>query len=358
MNMHQISKVEINKMLYMAIFLMLMTVCTKTIRRSLDDKRFFSERSYWNQPVKSGAKADERSQEWIELLKSEPNTPNIGINAFHWTIPVYEVNEQTPTCTIYKHKLSEIEKEHWDTKRDYFGHGPGFGKNVPIPDHALPDPEEDAHFAIVDWEKKTAWDMWGFRVRADGKFESNTGMKYSLSGEGVFRTEDFAINNGESVHFHGPSRASGVPAIAGLIMYDEIMSGKIEHKLALATRFAAFQEYVYPASWTDGYTHGGIPEGSIIQLDPETDLKQFELTKGEIIVARALQEYGAVVVDVAQGTPLYAEGLWAHPDKSWQGILREWDGGICTIPIENYRVLEIGETIKQGDARSLKHPYW
>lgn len=179
-----------------------------------------------------------------------------------------------------------------------------------------------------------------------------------FNGDGVFKTEDFTILNGESVHFHGPSRASGIPALAGLIMYDEVMNGKINYKLAMATRFAALQEFVYPASWTDGFTQGGIPEGSVVQLDTDLDLEQFDLTKGEIVVAKALQEYGAVVVDVAQGTPLYAEGLWGRPTRSWKGILREWDGGICTIPIEYYRILKVGETVKKGDARSLKKPYW
>jgi hypothetical protein len=347
-----------NRLLIFTVSSIIVISCSKTVDRSKHEKRFFNEHSFWNQPIKTNPEIDDRSKEWIELLETEPNTPNIGINVFQWTIPVYEIEENTPTYTIHKHQLSDSEKEHWDTKREYFGHGPGFGEKVPIPDDAMPDPEEDAHFAIVDWQKKIAWDMWGFRIRPDGVLESNTGMKYSLLGDGIFRTTEYDILNGESVHFHGPSRASGVPAIAGLIMYDEVMSGKINHKLAIATRFAAFQEFVYPASWTDGYTPGGIPEGSVIQLDPELDLNPFDLTSGEVIVAKALQEFGAVVVDVAQGTPLYAEGLWAHPNKSWQGILREWDAGICTISIKNYRVLKVGKTINKGDARSLKYPYW
>jgi hypothetical protein len=319
-------------------------------------KRFFNPQSFWNQPIKANPESDEQSDRWITLLKSE--TKAIGINVFKWTIPVYEVDEKTPRFYIQKHKLSNDEKNHWDTSRDYFGHGPGFGKDVPIPQNALPDPEEDAHFAVVDWQHKIAWDMWGFRVRSDSTYESNTGMKYDLSGDGVFKTSDFDILNGESVHFHGPGRASGVPAIAGLIMYDEVMSGKIGHKLAIATRFGAFQEFVSPASWTDGCVPGGIPEGAVIQLNPELDLKKFDLTEGEKVVAKALQEYGAVFVDMARGTPLYAEGLWANQEKSWKNILREWDAGICTIPIDNYRILKVGETIKKGDARSLKQPYW
>jgi hypothetical protein len=319
-------------------------------------RRFFSDRSFWNQPIALDARTDARNDHFIELLKSEP-TGAFGINIEEWTIPVYEVDETTPTYDIARHFLSEDEKEHWDTTREAFGHGPGFGRAVPIPPNAVPDPEEDAHFAVVDWERMQAWDMWGFRQRPDGMFESNTGMTYPLDGEGVFRTEDLGVVDGESVHFHGPSRAAGVPAIAGLIMQDAVLAGRIRHKLACAVRTSAFKEFVFPAAWTDGYVKGGIPEGAVLQLDPNLDLSAFDLLPGERVVARALQEYGMVLVDVAQGSTLYAEGLWGHPGRSWKGVLRKHEG-IKSIPVDRYRVLELGPVTRKGDARSLKDPYW
>jgi hypothetical protein len=313
--------------------------------------RFFSTTSFWNQPIGDNPEIDPRNDHFIGLLKSEPSGNNFGINATKWTIPVYMADSSTPRIEIGYHYLSKQEKENWHTDRERFGHGDGFGMNVPLPPGATPDPEEDAHLAVVDWENRVAWDMWGLQHHEDGSWTSNTGMKYPLDGEGVFRTEDFDIINGESVHFHGPSRAAGVPAIAGLIMYNEVISGRIEHKLSCATRFNAKQEFVFPASWTDGFIVGGIPEGAVIQLDPGLDLEQFELLPGEVVVARALQEYGMVVVDVAGGSPIYAEGLWGHPEKSWNGVLREWEGGINSIPCDHYRVLKLPVTVKKGDAR-------
>jgi hypothetical protein len=330
------------------LLMILLTSCAEDKRGT---KRFFSDTSYWNQPIGENPETDPRSDHFIGLLKREPTGNNFGINATKWTIPVYEADSTTPRIDIGYYYLSDQEKENWRTQRERFGHGPGFGKNVPLPPEATPDPEEDAHMAVVDWENKVAWDMWGLQKNEDGSWTSKTGMKYPLDGDGVFRTEDFDIMDGESVHFHGPSRASGVPAIAGLIMYDEVVSGKIEHKLSCATRFNAKQEFVFPASWTDGFIIGGIPEGAVIQLDPGLDLDRFDLWPGEVVVARALQEYGMVVVDAAGGSPIYAEGLWGHPEKSWTGILREWEGGINSIPYENYRVLKLPETVKKGDAR-------
>ena len=313
--------------------------------------RFFSDSSFWNTPLPDNPEIDPGSDHFIGLLKTEPTGNNFGINCHKWTVPVYMVDSSTPRYNIGYYYLSDKEKVHWATKRDRFGHGAGFGVDVPIPEGAVPDPEEDAHFAVVDWKNKLAWDMWGLKKNEDGSWITKTGMKYRLDGEGVFHTSDFDILNGESVHFHGPSRAAGVPIIAGLIMYDEVMTGRIRHKLSCATRFNAKQEFVYPAAWTDGFIEGGIPEGAVIQLDPDLDLDQFDLLPGEVVVARAMQEYGMVVVDVAGGSPINAEGLYGQPGKSWEGVLWDWDGGINDIPLDHYRVLKLPEKVKMGDAR-------
>ena len=70
----------------------------------------------------------------------------------------------------------------------------------------------------------------------------------------------------------------------------QVAAGEIRHKIAAASRFCAFKEFVFPAAWTDGFTEGGIPEGTVIQLDPTLDLDQFELTREERIVLYVLHE--------------------------------------------------------------------
>jgi len=343
------------------IFVLLLKImaCSGKIETQ-DTRRFFSEQSFWNQPIPKEAEIDPRSDKWIKMLKQEPTNEYFGINWKQFTIPVYEADENTTLVYVNYHYLTEQEKEIWITKfeRERFGHGPDFNP-VPIPQGAFPDPEEDAHFCVVDWKRKLAWDMWGLRKLENGSWESNTGMMYRLDGDGVFDGFKLGYLDSESVHFHGPSRAAGVPAIAGLIMYDEVMAGEIRHKLSCATRYAAYKEFIYPASWTDGFVEGGIPEGAVIQLDPELDLSQFDLTTEETVVTLALQKYGMVIVDVAQGQPIYAEGLWGHPDKSWEGKLRDWDGGINSIPYDHYRVLKVENVQFKGDERSrMNGMYW
>jgi hypothetical protein len=248
------------------------------------------------------------------------------------------------------------EEDIWHTEREHFGHGKGFDL-VPIPKEATPDPQGDAHLAAVDWGRRLVWDMWSLSRGPDGGWTSATGMVYAADGPGVFRTEDLGVPDGESVHFHGPSRAAGVPAVAGLILYDEVQAGEIRHRIAAASRFCAYKEFVFPAAWTDGFTEGGIPEGTVIQLDPALDLSKFPLTPEERIVCVALQRYGMVLVDIAQGQPIYAEGLWGHPGRSWKGKLRS-TGGLSTIPYRDYRMLKAGPVTRMGDGRSKFAPVW
>jgi hypothetical protein len=318
-------------------------------------RRFFSDGSFWNQPIPESPEIDPKSDYYISLLARDPSGKNFGINLTRYAIPVFEVDETTPRVTVKHHFLSDREKENWKTDRAKFGHGKEFDAGpVPIPEAAVPDTGTDMHLALVDWNNQTAWDMWAARKLPDGTWESNTGMKYPLDGSGVFDPSEFSVKDGESIHFHGPGRAAGVPIIAGLILVEEVLAGEIAHKIACGTRFNAYKEYTFPATWTDGHYPGGIPEGAVIQLDPALDLSQFDLLPGERVVARALQKYGMVNVDNAGGSPLYGENLNHDPrGRSWKGILREWDGGIVSIPLKHYRVLKIKNVIHQGDGKRL-----
>lgn len=324
--------------------------------------QFFSNDSFWNTPLEKNPEIDPRNDHFLRLLANKPGGP-LWINLHKYTIPVYEVDASTPRVTVHQRIVdpSKMKTPHnrwgkWTDRKVWWRHGPGFGKNVPMPPHAIADHESDHHMALVDWSTNTAWDMWGCYQREDGQWESNVGMVYSLTGTGVWNTSDFPdVKDGDSIHFHGPSRAAGVPAIAGLIMLDEIREGAIRHKLAFAAWHNALKEFVYPAAWTDGFTPGGLPEGATLQLDPTLSPDQFKLSPAARVVFRAMQEYGMVNVDVAGGNTLYGEGLYAHPGRSWRGILEENE--LEQIPLHHYRILKLGPITHQGDSPRIYGPF-
>jgi len=301
-------------------------------------KRFFSTDSFWNQPIPDGSETDPQSNHYISLLKKDHSHKNFGINLTRYTIPIYEVDSTITFVKVGNHPGSN------------FRHHPAFDQmGAPIPANFKPSPGSDQHATIIDWKRKLAWDMFLVEKDSTGHWTSCTGVIVPLDGPGVLNKTEFPVKDGESIHQYGPSRAAGVPSFAGTIMYDEITRGEINHKLSCALRFVAYKEYVFPAIWTDGNFKGGVPEGSIIQLDPQLNLSTFGLLPGELIVAKALQKYGMVVVDFAAANVLYGEGLWIYPNKSWDGVLREWNGGISTIPLDHFRVLKNYNIQKGGD---------
>ncbi|NQT21000.1 MAG: hypothetical protein HQ592_14935 [Planctomycetes bacterium] len=306
-------------------------------------KRFFSDDSFWNTPIGADCRVDQDGDRLISLLADKEDR-GFWLNIKQWTIPVYRVDAATPRRTVGPRFPGKT------------GHGPGFGKDVPIPDDALPDPQGDAHLAVVDWQDNLAWDMWGAARDLDGEWQSGTGMVYPLDGTGVFDRNAFPVKDGESIHKYGPSRASGVPAIAGLIMHHEVAAGRIRHKLVFGSKRNAFKKFIYPpACWTDGHLDDGLPEGCIVQLDPELDLDRFGLAPGACAVARALQDYGAVNVDNAGGSGLYGEGLYGHPARTWEGLLGETD--LLQIGMGHFRVLAIENVIEMGDV-AIRNSGW
>ncbi|MDA3799690.1 MAG: hypothetical protein PF692_11490 [Kiritimatiellae bacterium] len=288
----------------------------------------FTNNSFWNTPISSETKTDERNDIYMEALRNTQNkNKSLYINHVEWTIPVYEVHG----LQIEKVKV----KPRTDT-RGLNGFAPNFDGWAPIPEWAKPDGEWDAHMSIIDIDSEEVYDFYAVRYEKNGEISVRCAIKYDLYGSGVFDDLGFSFDEGSSVHDYGPCRAPGVPAIGGLVYFDEIEAGCIEHKLAMFSDRNAKQQYVWPAIWADGTIIDGIPEGAVLQLDPNLDLEPFNLSPAAKTIAIALQKYGAVNVDAAGGTGVYVENLNYFDNKSWSGkIDTGWE--LEKLGLEHFR---------------------
>ncbi len=318
--------------------------------------RFFSDDSYWNQPIPDDSPIAPETDRWVRFLEQSSREPGFYLSLRRWTLPIYETKPDTKWVTIkrrfhepfaeaqylYRHSkyLLEARPDH------PVGFGEGFGPTIPMPEDAVPDAMTDGHLSIIDRERNKVWDLWGARRNDDGTWSTWSGITYPLDGPGTFDPKRFAISNGETIHLYGPCRASGTPSIAGITRYDEVLSGRIEHKLSFATRFAGLLAHCFPATWTDGGILGGIPEGITMQLDPTLDLSTLGLNDGARVIATAMQEYGAVLIDVCLGSTIGAENLNGHASKSWDGILDERD--LNAIPFEHFRFIQPATIVEKG----------
>ncbi|HCE45817.1 MAG TPA: hypothetical protein DET40_19915 [Lentisphaeria bacterium] len=305
--------------------------------------RPFSPGSFWNTPIQDNPEIDDKSASYIKLLGTTVSEKKaVYINSTKWTIPVYRVrSSQIPMVQVFPLKVRE----------SHNGFAPNFDGWAPIPPEAKPDSEEDSHMCIIDEDKEIVYDFFCIRYK-EGRILTRSAITYPLYGSGVFDKIPFIFEPGTSVHDYGPCRAAGTALLGGLVMRDELASGKISHKLALATDLNQNQEFVFPAIWTDGFTDGGIPEGAVVQLDPKLDLGKFDLCPAARTLAVAMQEYGMVNVDVAGGICIYLENLNNHPGLSWNGMV---DSGwiLEKLGLEHLRVMKL-EDVKFGGLKRTR----
>jgi hypothetical protein len=104
---------------------------------------------------------------------------------------------------------------------------------------------------------------------------------------------------------------SGTSLLSGLVRHDEVASGRIDHVLGLTLPDTA-PTSVWPARNSDGRsTEPAAPSiGSWFRLKPGADLSR--LGPQARVVARALQDHGAVLVDTGPGPTVLGE-----PDLRW-----------------------------------------
>jgi hypothetical protein len=101
------------------------------------------------------------------------------------------------------------------------------------------------------------------------------------------------------------------------------------------------------ASNTDGGGVGTdfIPEGARVQLNPDLNLETLGLAPSAKIVAKALQTYGAYIVDNASDLTLYFQNLGSSPNK-WDPYLAGL-ADLKKIPLSQLRVLKCDKKILQ-----------
>lgn len=291
-------------------------------------RRPYSDTSAWNQPIGDQPVYDRRSEELIATIGRSKTDGVITSDASQYSYPVYFVDRDTPRWDVPCRKYAcTIVTTSGATTTAVL-------RDVPIPERAQPSSGTDGNMIIVDLATGTEYNFWQMRRRAQG-WEASNGSIYNITWDGMPPT-------------YG-SRGAGLPYLGGLIRPWEIRQGRIEHAIAFGYPFPARDKCVYPASKTDGNSkrRDAIPEGARLQLDPtltEADFARMGLDRTGMIIARALQEYGMILVDFSERPKIYVENLADNPYATEQ-----WDDPelqlhaetIAAIPYTAFRVLEL-----------------
>jgi len=266
----------------------------------------------WTTRIQDRPVLTKRSQRMVRHLAADGRA---YANLYDYGVPVYRVTDST------RHRRVTCTKP-WgrcDLER----------QPVPIPAAAQPNLGSDGAMVLVHRGRGKVYEFWQARKRTSG-WRTSWGTISRLSGDG---------SRGAT--------GSGISRLAGIVRVKEMAARNIPHALVFSTNSACENRYRYPATKTDGTydRRGCIPEGARVQLDPAIDLDSIRMARGERVVARALQRYGAYVVDVgaermafgfekptSTADPYPKAGLawdyFAMERIPWESlrVLRRWDG--------------------------------
>lgn len=278
--------------------------------------KLYSPDSPFNQRIPPDAEVDPNSELMVESLKDAYAIDGLFMGLREYTVAVFYADENTPRYDVTL-------TAEWAPKKRML--------DVPIPDAARPDPEEDGEMAIIDLSTGYEYDFWQAR-KERGRWSASWANRISVYSNGIYE-------NGLS------ARGAGFALLAGLVWPEELEAGKIEHALVFTYEFTKKDAIVWPATETDGDTvsEKAIPEGARVQLDPELDLDLLDVEPWEKTIARALQEYGMFLCDDGGGFELEAINVLSYDKNPYVGLLEEEEGyaWLRNIPIDRFRVLKL-----------------
>lgn len=190
--------------------------------------------------------------------------------------------------------------ESWRTDGGHLG--------VPLPAEprfeGWPSKAWDAHLVVVDTSTCESRELLNVRDPSDDVFGWGGGRWFADAAATYTLRSNVPSTTG--------STASDASLLAGLIRFDEVTSGNIDHVLSASLPEISSGPPVWPAMDTDGRSKdpNAIPMGSWLRLRANADVSA--LGPQARVIAAALKDHGAVVSDMGPGFVLRGE-----PDVRW-----------------------------------------
>ena len=234
----------------------------------------FASTSVWNTPIGSRAAFDGATSTRTRNLN---NGTKPVVNRDSWSVSVASAGQGDVRATL----------EAVRNKTSYTAH---------IPTTTVATAGEDKHVTVVQPDRRLAYDAFKMDKQSDTHWQAQVAFPVDLTGPGT------GVG----------TRAAGVPAIAGLVRADELERNSIRHALAMAVPGEMLKEGpVWPATRQDSDAatsySGSIPMGTLFAIPPSVDVGALGLSPEGTALARALQDYGAYVVDRAGTVALFCE---------------------------------------------------
>jgi uncharacterized protein (TIGR03437 family) len=249
----------------------------------------FPSDNVWNTPVDK-LPVDANSDRYVTTIgASKPAHADFGSGLWDGGpigIPVVDVPGSQPKVAV---------TFDYDSESDHGGYP--IPPNVPI--EGGPQSTGDRHVLVIDHDRCMMYELYSAYPQPDGSWHAGSGAIFDLNSDAL-RPAGWTSAD-----------AAGLPITPGLVRYDEVAAGEINH----AVRFTAPQTrnmYIWPARhYASDLTNANYPPmGQRFRLKGGFDLSKF--SPPVQVILQALKKYGMILAD--NGSSWYLSGT---PDDRW-----------------------------------------
>ncbi len=281
----------------------------------------FTPDSFWNTPIPSDALADPRSDQIVAFLAADNRLEGCitlaGAERDEWGMPVYLSDGSSPEFAVESTKYSV----------------PSEFQSLRIPKDALPAATSDAEMVIYDVERGYVTQL----SKAAFSSETNTwtvtgGSIAYLDSNGIYGTIDGLGDPRNGGSFRGYNGA------VAAVSYDDVLAGRVDNVLKIGVN-SSRDEAMFPLINSDGDSldPDAPSQGQRLRIRADVDLAEYGLTGQALIIARGLQEFGAIIGDsTGGGVVLKLE------DMKRAGTTGSWSldrTSLCSIPASDYQIV-------------------
>ena len=234
---------------------------------SLNGMDIFNADSAWHQKIDALA-VDPLSDTILSTVGKKQLHPDFG-GSVTYGIPYVVVDGSTPLVPITA------------TYKDESDPGP-----MPIPGDAPVEGGSDRHVLVLDRDRKRIYELFNAaKAASGGGWNCDSAAIFDLNSTGATRPI-----------YWTSADAAGLSILAGLVRYDEVMSGSINHAIRF-TLVKTRKAFVYPGRhFASSLTATNYaPMGARFRLKASVNISGYP--KNVQVILKAMKEYGLIVSD-------------------------------------------------------------
>jgi hypothetical protein len=250
----------------------------------------FPADNVWNTPI-TGLPVDPHSAQWLAHMDSGSTLlhPDFGPSGgFPYGIPVQITTRAPAFTTLHFTYASQSDRGPYP-----------FTANTPIEGGA--NATGDRHALMVDPATCKLYELYDAHYKPGGQSTAGSGAVWSLDSN---RLRPAGWTSAD---------AAGLPITPGLVSYQEVQSGHLDHAIRFTAQTTA-TSYVWPARHEAGSVTSSAypPMGARFRLKPGFKLPASRCARACQVIITAMKTYGLILAD--NGSDWYFQGT---ADRRW-----------------------------------------